>query len=320
MEVFVLIVILASVGCSVDSVAITEELIIDVSLGTVYEAVQDLTNKIVQVREEISSSKSEILDELSSECESTDDEPVCTTRVGHLSNVGDDNFSEVSCLADEVMTGCSSYLPGTAHGTRDGELVRYSSDGRPTCVAYNGHEGTGVRPYARCCKWKGMVCYYPKSQLSGSGDDDIAKSVCDAWFNGNPTTPTGCMVHTYYQCMDGSRPSSLFSQDMTSEQRPLTERACLAQNGYNCPGVTSYAACCSAPNLQCQVKYSARSGVEANDKANVRCDSGWILTGCNVFTYWLNTDGAYIEDNVCIAVTGGGGVSVWAVATCCRGN
>ncbi|XP_070557087.1 proprotein convertase subtilisin/kexin type 9-like [Ptychodera flava] len=279
--------------------------------------VLELTDSVDAIREDLRSFKKEILYKVESKCGdgTVGQQPVCVTRIGPLSGSRDDQPSEVSCLADEVMTGCSSYMPGAAHGTRDGERMRFTDDGQATCVAYNGAGGTGVRPYARCCKWQDMVCYYPEGNPSASNDDAISKSVCDHWFYGNPTLPTGCLVYTPWQCIDGARPASDFAQDMTSEQRPLTERACLGQNG-GCRSVTSTAACCSAPNLECQVKYSEPSDRRESDQARVTCDRGWTLTGCNVFTYWKNTDGAFIaDDDVCIAV---GNSVVWAVATCCR--
>ncbi|XP_002739093.2 proprotein convertase subtilisin/kexin type 9-like [Saccoglossus kowalevskii] len=272
------------------------------------EIVDSISERIDMLSDEIKQMKAQ-------ECNNSR-EHTCVTREGSSSGPDDDNMSEVTCLEDEVMTGCSSVLEGGRHDSRNGEKIVFSAHGRATCVAYNGNGGHGVRAFARCCTWKDMTCYYPKSEKSESQDDDIAETVCDHWFNGRPTIPTGCMAFTAWTCIDGVRPVGDQSEGTTS---PITRNACQAINGYCGAGVYSYAACCSAPDLECGVKYSTRSGTSSWDSASVMCDEGWTLTGCNSFTSWVGNIGAYIEGDTCKAVNSNN-FGVWAVATCCRGT
>ncbi|XP_002739089.1 proprotein convertase subtilisin/kexin type 9-like [Saccoglossus kowalevskii] len=280
-----------------------------------YDVSATTADTVARISENIDLIRNEIGQLKSKEC-ATNIQPVCTTRQGLVSNTGDDDPSQVTCLEDEVMTGCSSLLQGGGHDSRDGEKIVFSVQGRATCVAYNGVGGAGVRAFARCCTWPDMTCYYPKSEKSERQDDAIAETVCDHWFNRRPTIPTGCMAYTPWTCIDGARPVGDQSEETTS---PITRNACQAINGYCGAGVYSYAACCSAPDLECGVKYSTKSGVDIGDIAEVWCDEGWTLTGCNSYTAWVGNHGAYIEDDTCKAVNGNGG-GTWAVATCCRGQ
>lgn len=243
--------------------------------------------------------------------------PKCTTRVSSISGTGDDDLASVSCEGDEVMTGCTSYLPGTAHGTRDGEYIKLVG-GNATCFAQNGFGGTGVEAYARCCVWPGMECRYASGPRSGSNDDDFSSYSCTGKINNNPLLLTDCMARSFWQNLDGAHPVTGGKQTTLEK---IANEECRAYNGFGGEGTDAFAACCSAERLVCKAKWSTPSEGSVGSTATVDCDDGWILTGCSVFTYWKETDGAYISaGDSCIAVNGGNAFKVWAVATCCRGG
>ncbi|XP_077990443.1 proprotein convertase subtilisin/kexin type 9-like [Glandiceps talaboti] len=266
----------------------------------------------------------------------------CTTRMSSKSGPADDAEVEVGCEEWEVMTSCSSFTEPSdeaSHGTRDGEEIKVI--GRPKCIAYNGFGGNGVYAVAQCCFLPSNVqCYYEKSQLSGNYDDAIAKASCSRSIDSLPTIPTGCMARTFWQWLDGARP---YSEENpynipADVQFPLDKNSCVAQNGVFGQGVYAQAACCTG--LECGVVYSKLSGGDSGDMTYAKCEDGYVLTGCNVFSWWAITDGAvgladdnqgyYFDqrwpndNNVCVAYNGGKGTmgtndnGVWAVATCCR--
>ncbi|XP_002731224.1 proprotein convertase subtilisin/kexin type 9-like [Saccoglossus kowalevskii] len=235
---------------------------------------------------------------------------VCTTRVSELSGTGDDDKSEVQCKSGEVMTGCSSYSPGKGHGKRDGEFFKTDTNGNAVCVAQNGYKGTGVYAYARCCHWPKMTCQYVKGEQSETSDDAISIAQCPDVIDCMSASVTGCAVHTYWQNLDGTQPNV---PSYPTELTDITDNYCYGVNGYSGKGVTGHAACCGAPGLKCKAKFSEQV---KNAEAKVKCDDGWILTGCSVRTSWKETDGAYIDDDDnCIAA---GTDKLWAVAVCCK--
>ncbi|XP_006822652.1 proprotein convertase subtilisin/kexin type 9-like [Saccoglossus kowalevskii] len=240
--------------------------------------------------------------------------PECRTRASALSGAGDDVTAFVRCQGDEVMTGCTSYLPGSAHGTRDGEYIEVGDDGKPVCYAQNGSGGSGVKAYARCCTWPGMQCEYAVGSKSGSGDDNYSGSACPSNIDGMMPYLTGCMARTFWKQLDGAHPNS----EIREELQDVINQECRAYNGAGGGGVWAFSACCAAPDLECKVKWSPQSGGAVGSLAKVTCDDGWLLTGCSAYTAWTLCDGAYIEGDTCVAVNGGNNVKVWSAATCCR--
>ncbi|CAL1542285.1 unnamed protein product, partial [Lymnaea stagnalis] len=62
---------------------------------------------------------------------STSHQLACVTRWSAVSEVGDDKAVEVSCNANEILTGCTSYLKNN-DWHRDGEQIGFSN-GMATC-------------------------------------------------------------------------------------------------------------------------------------------------------------------------------------------
>ncbi|XP_077995499.1 proprotein convertase subtilisin/kexin type 9-like [Glandiceps talaboti] len=241
-------------------------------------------------------------------------EPTCVTRWSSLSATNDDAQGRVRCEHDEVMTGCSSYLPGNAHGSRDGEFIEVGSDGIPTCVARNGAGGSGVKAAARCCNWPEMKCTYKSGSKSGNGDDNRSTVSCSEKIDGMDAYLTGCMALTAWKQLDGAKPNSATSGQLST----IDNGECFAYNGHGGGGVWAYAACCASGNLECKAKWSSRSGGGVRARATVSCDAGWTMTGCSVYTPYKVTDGAFIEEAKCIAVNGGNNNYVYAIAICCK--
>ncbi|XP_070554917.1 proprotein convertase subtilisin/kexin type 9-like [Ptychodera flava] len=242
----------------------------------------------------------------------------CLTRKSELSGTSDDDQARVTCEGDERMTSCLSYLPGPGgHGTRDGEFIEVS-DGVVTCLARNGVGGTGVRAIARCCTEDNLQCGYAGSSKSGSGDDDeswVTYAINALDSEDCKTQLTGCSGNTFWRNYDGSFPKSSVSQELTA----IEDNKCVAVNGGLGQGVWATAVYCSTDGLNCKAKWSAKSGGSQGDTATVSCDDGWVLTGCNSYTWYKNNDGAYITDNdECVAVNGGNDHWIYAVAICCQ--
>ncbi|XP_071961574.1 uncharacterized protein [Antedon mediterranea] len=241
-------------------------------------------------------------------------EPVCTTSYSELSGTDDDNFSEVRCRDNEVMTSCLSFGENDVdEGRRDGEMIEVDGDGAITCRAYNGKFGRGVIAYARCCTWTGMQCSYP-STPSSIGDLDT-HGVNSVTCPNDDDVAVGCMAHSHFSCVRGASPgvSGITPSSISSNaEEELNNNMC---NAYSCRSITPNAACCRAPGLECHVKTSSRSVL-----VGVNCNPGWTMTGCNVHTSnetLSNPKGAIIDSNVCSAY-GTGGEGIWAVAVCCR--
>ncbi|XP_046546510.1 proprotein convertase subtilisin/kexin type 9-like [Haliotis rubra] len=123
---------------------------------------------------------------------------------------------------------------------------------------------------------------------------------------------TGCTARNSNELTDGAFPSA---------------NSCFAQNSENNGGVTSYAMCCSTPNLTCQVKTSKPTGNKLGDEAGVSCDSGWEIMGCSGFSEDGKVGGAFIKASFsspdeCVAYNGAerlnGETGVTAYATCCK--
>ncbi|XP_070555893.1 proprotein convertase subtilisin/kexin type 9-like isoform X2 [Ptychodera flava] len=239
----------------------------------------------------------------------------CVTRQSELSGTTDDDQARVTCEGSEQMTSCVSYLPGPGgHGTRDGEFIEVADDGAVTCVARNGASGNGVHAIARCCTRKNLKCGYAGGSQSGSEDDDQSWVTYD-FPEGKPSFLTGCSVNTFWKNIDGAYPDSTKEEQLTDIQ----SNKCVAVNGSGGKGVWATAVYCSQVSQSCKAKWSAQSGGSQGDTATVSCDDGWVLTGCNSYTWYKNNDGAYITDaDECVAVNGGNGNWVQAVAICCQ--
>ncbi|XP_046546492.1 endo-1,4-beta-xylanase 3-like [Haliotis rubra] len=227
----------------------------------------------------------------------------CVSAFSGFSQVGNDKMTEVGCASGYVLTGCLGKIKDNRN-TRDGEAV-YMQNGNPLCQTYEGSHATApAQATARCCKLTGLKCDYRKSGVSQGVLDQRLETQCL-----NNMFATGCTSHNSNEHTDGAFPSS---------------HSCFAQNSENYGGVTSYAMCCSAPNLTCQVKTSKPTGNKLGDVAGVSCDSGWQLVGCSGFSEDGKVGGAYIKANPdqCVAVNGAerlwGEMGVTAFATCCR--
>ncbi|XP_077982565.1 plasminogen-like isoform X1 [Glandiceps talaboti] len=169
-------------------------------------------------------------------------------------------------------------------------------------------QGCGVQAIARCCNWPQMNCTYVHAEtLSGTSSGAESNKACMDKIAGMDAYLTGCMALTTLGELNGAKPTAISQQ-------------CQAVNGNGGKGVQAYAACCASPNLECTVKQSPRSGGQTGAMAVVSCDRGWTMTGCNVYTPYKVTDGAYIEENKCKAVNGGNGHYVYAEAVCCKEN
>ncbi|XP_046546498.1 exoglucanase XynX-like [Haliotis rubra] len=227
----------------------------------------------------------------------------CITRFSGLSEVADDKYAEVTCPDGYVLTGCSGRSKDQ-RSNRDGEEMVIHSGA--ACRSVNGAATSApVQAVARCCKMSGLTCDYRMSGPSSQVLDQRIETRCL-----NNMYATGCTAHTAYKYTDGSFPDpSLHS--------------CLAQNQHSEGRVYSYAACCSAPHLTCQVKTSRPTGDAMGDESSVTCDDGWTLLGCTSYSEDAGLAGAYIRGNhQCIAVNGQerlyGDYPVTAYATCCR--
>ncbi|XP_033102700.1 uncharacterized protein LOC117105629 [Anneissia japonica] len=241
----------------------------------------------------------------------TTDSQTCSTRTSNLSGTGDDDYIQVKCVADEVMTSCMSFGEEDYDaGKRDGEKILLDS-GSVVCRAFNGNGGKGVRAYARCCTWLNMECSYP-STLSSIND-------LETYFVNSVTCPddnivVGCMAYSRFSCIRGASPgiSAITASSINSKaDQELNSNVCRA---YSCRSVSPSAACCRAPGLECHVRTSSMSTLAA-----VNCNPGWFMTGCNVHTSNESSNepsGTRIVNNVCNAY--GTGDEVWAVAVCCR--
>ncbi|XP_070555927.1 proprotein convertase subtilisin/kexin type 9-like [Ptychodera flava] len=248
----------------------------------------------------------------------------CVSRWSVLSGKKDDATATVMCDVGEVMTGCGSFLPHGSSGSRDGDYIETDDNGDAVCVAQNGANGQGVHAIARCCVWQDMECYYIEGEKSSCHEKSTSIAQCSDRISGLLPYPTDCMSFTPDADMDGVMPDA---PDQVTFLQDFDSRSCVAKNGYGGDGVNGYAACCSAPDLQCKSKWSEPSSWLHFDTADVRCDYGWQMTGCMGFTFWKMIDGAYIEDithnegqveSICKAYQGGNAYSVWAVAICCR--
>ncbi|XP_067666748.1 uncharacterized protein [Haliotis asinina] len=227
----------------------------------------------------------------------------CITRFSGLSEVADDKYAEVACPDGYVLTGCSGRSKDQ-RSNRDGEEIVIHNGA--ACRSVNGAATSApVQAVARCCKMSGLKCDYRMSGPSAQVLDQRIETRCL-----NNTYATGCTAHTAYKYTDGSFPDpSLHS--------------CLAQNQHSEGRVYSYAACCSAPHLTCQVKTSRPAGDAMGDESSVTCDDGWTLLGCTSYSEDAGLAGAYIRGNdQCVAVNGQerlyGDYPVKAYATCCR--
>ncbi|KAH9520346.1 hypothetical protein Btru_060574 [Bulinus truncatus] len=236
---------------------------------------------------------------------STDHQLSCTTRWSAVSAVGDDKTVEVSCNANEILTGCSSLLKNN-DWRRDGENIMVTN-GKPVCRAVNGWESKiGVQAVARCCSLSGLTCTYKTAGPASTGVDDQVLIPC-----ASDGYPLGCAASSYVSDSDGSI---------------FTNTSCIAQNDDPRPGVYGSAACCKGGNIKCTTLKSTPSGHSVGDKASVKCPAGQVMTGCNVFTENAKAAGAYIEAtngvDTCYAVNGyqrfGAEIGVQAYATCCH--
>ncbi|KAH9520349.1 Anti-sigma-I factor RsgI6 [Bulinus truncatus] len=236
---------------------------------------------------------------------STAHQLTCATRWSSVSEVGDDKTAEVSCVANEILTGCSSYLKNN-DWHRDGEQI-VMANGKPACKASNGYRTTiGIQAAARCCSLSGLTCTYKTAGPSGTGQDDQVVVPC-----GSDGYPFGCSTYTYMSDSDGSF---------------FTNSTCVGQNDGIATGVHSYAACCKGGNIKCTTVHSSPSGHPVGARATVQCPAGQVMTGCNVYAPNSKAAGAFIEatNNVdhCVAVNGlerfGSEGGVQAFATCCH--
>lgn len=223
----------------------------------------------------------------------------CSTRWSGLSAIGDDKSTDVSCLTDEVMTGCSSRTQD-GRSFRDGELI-VMKGGVPYCRAVNAWRSAGpVQAIARCCKKTGLQCTYMSAGPSTNGEGDQIQVTCPA-----TTFATGCTSYTYYGNMDGA-----FSDG----------QSCTAQND-GTQGVFAYAACCNATGTTCYVRTSPDGGIRQGDVSTVTCHHGETMLGCSTFSEDGHTAGANIENGNCTAVNGldrfPGEEGVKAIAICC---
>ncbi|XP_013401398.1 uncharacterized protein LOC106167222 [Lingula anatina] len=234
----------------------------------------------------------------------------CVNRWSGHSDIGDDKPTDVSCNADEIMTGCSSRATDNS-ALRDGEVYAWNAaTGRRVCRAHNGYGSrAAVQAIARCCKTSSQLqCSYHSSQASEKGDGKQASVTCPSG-----KLPTGCTTHTYHRDFDGSNPK-------------MDTSSCVAQNGGPHGGVYAHAACCEASGLSCVTKYSSRSGNFAGNVTYVACDTGYTITGCNVFNEFGGTAGAFADtwggNSYCLAINGKKrdlpNQGVKAVATCCK--
>ncbi|XP_064609211.1 uncharacterized protein LOC135473294 [Liolophura sinensis] len=232
----------------------------------------------------------------------------CVSRYSGLSQVGDDQKASISCEDGEVMTSCSMQTKDN-RDFRDGDQIEMYH-GKITCIAVNAFRSAApVQAIARCCKLTGMSCSYEASGPTPKPvtDGDQAVTTCPTG-----SFATGCTSYTYFGNMDGAFHRST---------------SCVAQmDGTNKVegGVFSYAACCSAPRLNCRPVTSENSGGLIGDTASVQCHPGEAMTGCSVMSDDGRTAGAYItEDELpsCVAVNGGtrfvGEKGVVASAMCC---
>ncbi|XP_077863703.1 proprotein convertase subtilisin/kexin type 9-like [Saccoglossus kowalevskii] len=228
-----------------------------------------------------------------------------TVKSERISDTEDDATITAKCPVGEVMTGCSSYSPGSGHGKRDGEYFGEDDNGNTVCVAINGGYGTGVYAYARCCNWPNMKCEYVKGNTSTSAEDDGSFAVCPHKINCMEAMVTGCSVKSAWKHLSGVK--------------PVMPDMCQGYNEGGSKGVIAFAACCSAPGLECKRIASVKSGGDVGDTTKVKCQEGFTMTGCNARSPWLVIDGAYIdEDDNCVAFNGGNEKGVWAVANCCK--
>ncbi|CAL1542287.1 unnamed protein product [Lymnaea stagnalis] len=236
---------------------------------------------------------------------STSHQLSCVTRWSGVSEVGYNKITEVSCNANEILTGCTSYLKNN-DWHRDGEQIRFSN-GEATCRAINGYATTlGIQASARCCSLSGLTCTYKTAGPSGSGVDDQVVIPCGA-----DGYPLGCATLSYLSDSDGTL---------------MTNTSCIGQNDGVAAGVVSYAACCKGGNIKCTSAHSAPGGHQVGARSTVQCPAGQVMTGCNVYTPNAKAAGAFIETtngvDHCVAVNGyerfGNEEGVVAYATCCH--
>nr|XP_006819951.1 PREDICTED: proprotein convertase subtilisin/kexin type 9-like [Saccoglossus kowalevskii] len=128
----------------------------------------------------------------------------CHTRVGQVSDTDINSVSEIECEEGELMTGCSSYSQMSSE--RSGDHMKPIGDGKRSCVAMNGRNGTGTRAYARCCKWPGMECEYFQGNRSSSPDDGGSIAFCPDKINCLDTYATGCSVRSPWKGLTGTKP------------------------------------------------------------------------------------------------------------------
>ncbi|XP_055876275.1 uncharacterized protein LOC106075843 [Biomphalaria glabrata] len=236
---------------------------------------------------------------------STSHQLSCTTRWSAASAVGDDKTTEVGCNDGEILTGCSSILKNN-DWVRDGEKMAVTN-GKPVCQAINGAGShIGTQAVARCCSLSGLTCTYKSAGPAGIGVDDQLVIPC-----ASDGYPLGCAATSWLSTFDGTI---------------FTNTSCIAQNDEPRPTVYGSAACCKGGNIKCSTLVSAPSGHNVGDKASIKCPSGQVMTGCNVFTENAKAAGAYIEAqngaDTCIAVNGyprfGPEKGVQAYITCCH--
>ncbi|XP_076465389.1 uncharacterized protein LOC143297101 [Babylonia areolata] len=239
----------------------------------------------------------------------------CRTVFSSTSGTGENDTTSVSCDADELMTGCSSYH---TKWTRNGEKLEMNpTTGKMQCTAYNGRDSTnGVKAYARCCKVAGLTCDYRTAGPSFPFDGAMAEASCSSGY-----LALGCSTYSAYPDSDGVRPD-----DTTS--------SCLGQSGapaFTDPGQKSgvhvYSACCQASaGLECRVEKSTETALTSGKNKWVACPSGYVMTGCNAFADSGKAAGARVllSNGIekCKAYLGAdlpsGSTGVTAYATCCK--
>ncbi|KAK6179075.1 hypothetical protein SNE40_011515 [Patella caerulea] len=226
----------------------------------------------------------------------------CINQWSQFSQVGDDKFVDAYCPQDYVMSGCSAMTKDLSAG---GDGTSIETDHGIACRAWDaGNTGTPVHAIARCCKASGLHCEYRASSKPSAPEYDIVvETTCP-----NNMYATGCAAHNYLRFMDG-----LYS----------TAHSCMARNKGNFGGINSFAICCKAPTLICQVKKSTFvSGHKIGDASVVRCDTGWSMTGCHGISEDGDVAGSFIQDGKCMTFNGSvkspGQAGVVAYVTCCK--
>ena len=127
-------------------------------------------------------------------------------------------------------------------------------------------------------------------------------------------------MKTWWKSMDGSHPGYDTNGKDNPNELLATSNVCTAQNGNGGSGVWANARCCIEDDpdyiLDCKQIWGEASGNNEGDYSSVSCPSGYFMSGCNVFTYWQDIDGARIIGDTCYAYNGHDS-RVWAVAVCC---